>query len=323
MYTINLLYFRIRKMSDDLLAKEKEFHRLNYDLQLRTRNVMKTVDSIIHVHADKSLFSNTNHSFRNYEMEDAKAAYSKNRAPKINRELKKSLIKVSEIPLGESTKDTEILKDNTIGNKAIITLLKGKIDIFYKKLQSMQLEYNNKCDYCKELEIEKKKLNNTQIKLWNQIEVLNDTITKLEHANSDTLLDYQALSNENIVLKKDLEGFQKEIRILNQQSINLDVRLNRSLESNEKLKNALRYSHTEEKELRNQIRKLQEDKKLAIKNLEKQRSELVQAFKKQTLLIDNLKKQNTHLMANGQVGLAKEDFAKLLEWKPQNISDVL
>ncbi|XP_036144927.1 uncharacterized protein LOC105837804 isoform X4 [Monomorium pharaonis] len=265
MYTINLLYFRIRKMSDDLLAKEKEFHRLNYDLQLRTRNVMKTVDSIIHVHADKSLFSNTNHSFRNYEMEDAKAAYSKNRAPKINRELKKSLIKVSEIPLGESTKDTEILKDNTIGNKAIITLLKGKIDIFYKKLQSMQLEYNN----------------------------------------------------------KDLEGFQKEIRILNQQSINLDVRLNRSLESNEKLKNALRYSHTEEKELRNQIRKLQEDKKLAIKNLEKQRSELVQAFKKQTLLIDNLKKQNTHLMANGQVGLAKEDFAKLLEWKPQNISDVL
>ncbi|XP_012538345.1 intracellular protein transport protein USO1 isoform X3 [Monomorium pharaonis] len=310
-------------MSDDLLAKEKEFHRLNYDLQLRTRNVMKTVDSIIHVHADKSLFSNTNHSFRNYEMEDAKAAYSKNRAPKINRELKKSLIKVSEIPLGESTKDTEILKDNTIGNKAIITLLKGKIDIFYKKLQSMQLEYNNKCDYCKELEIEKKKLNNTQIKLWNQIEVLNDTITKLEHANSDTLLDYQALSNENIVLKKDLEGFQKEIRILNQQSINLDVRLNRSLESNEKLKNALRYSHTEEKELRNQIRKLQEDKKLAIKNLEKQRSELVQAFKKQTLLIDNLKKQNTHLMANGQVGLAKEDFAKLLEWKPQNISDVL
>ncbi|XP_028046660.1 intracellular protein transport protein USO1 isoform X2 [Monomorium pharaonis] len=313
----------IRKMSDDLLAKEKEFHRLNYDLQLRTRNVMKTVDSIIHVHADKSLFSNTNHSFRNYEMEDAKAAYSKNRAPKINRELKKSLIKVSEIPLGESTKDTEILKDNTIGNKAIITLLKGKIDIFYKKLQSMQLEYNNKCDYCKELEIEKKKLNNTQIKLWNQIEVLNDTITKLEHANSDTLLDYQALSNENIVLKKDLEGFQKEIRILNQQSINLDVRLNRSLESNEKLKNALRYSHTEEKELRNQIRKLQEDKKLAIKNLEKQRSELVQAFKKQTLLIDNLKKQNTHLMANGQVGLAKEDFAKLLEWKPQNISDVL
>ncbi|XP_011706579.1 PREDICTED: testis-expressed sequence 9 protein-like, partial [Wasmannia auropunctata] len=119
-----------------------------------------------------------------------------------------------------------------------------------------------------------------------------------------------------------LEGFRKEIRTLNQQSTNLDIRLNRSLESNEKLRNALKCSQIEEKELRNQIRKLQEDKKLAIKNLEKQRSELVQAFKKQTLLVDNLKKQNIHLMANGQISLTKEDFAKLLEWKPQNVSDV-
>jgi len=31
-----------------------------------------------------------------------------------------------------------------MGNKAIIALLKGKIDMLYKKLQVMQLEYNNK-----------------------------------------------------------------------------------------------------------------------------------------------------------------------------------
>lgn len=45
-------------------------------------------------------------------------------------------------------------------------------------------------------------------------------------------------------------------------------------------------------ELRDQIRKLQEDKRQGIKHLEKQRLELLQAFKKQLLLIDNLKKQN-------------------------------
>jgi len=119
-----------------------------------------------------------------------------------------------------------------------------------------------------------------------------------------------------------VENLKKEIRMLNQQSTNFDVRLNRSLESNEKLRSALKCSQTEEKELRSQIRKLQDDKKLAIKNLEKQRSELVQAFKKQMLLIDNLKKQNIHLMANGQISLTKEDFAKLLEWKPQKVTDV-
>ncbi|XP_025996419.1 testis-expressed protein 9 [Solenopsis invicta] len=310
-------------MSDDLLAKEKEFHRLNRDLQLKTRDVIKTVDSIIHAHDSKSLFSDANQSLRiNFKTEDAKAIHSEDIAPMINKQLRTSLIKVSETSV-ECTDDIEIpKKDNTVGNKAVIILLQGKIDMLYKKLQAMQLEFNNKNDYCKELEGEKKKLDDTQIKLWNQIEALNDTITKLERANSDTLSDFQALSNENIVLKKDSEGLRKEIRILNQQSTNLDIRLNRSLESNEKLRNALKCSHTEEKELRNQIRKLQEDKKLIIKSLEKQRSELVQAFKKQTLLVDNLKKQNIHLMANGQISLTKEDFAKLLEWKPQNISDV-
>ncbi|XP_024869183.1 testis-expressed protein 9-like [Temnothorax curvispinosus] len=304
-------------MSDDLLAKEKEFYRLNRDLQLKTRDVMKTVDSIIHARTE-NLFNDANPN-----LEDAKAARLGDTTLRIDKQLRTSSIKVSEAPSVECIDDTEIpKKGSNVGNKAVITLLKGKIDMLYKKLQTMQLEYNNKCDYCKELEVEKKKLDDAQIKLRNQIETLNDTVTKLERVNSDTLSDYQALSNENIVLKKDLESFKKEIRTLNQQSTNLDVRLNRSLESNEKLKSALKCSQIEEKELRNQIRKLQDDKRLAVKNLEKQRSELVQAFKKQTLLIDNLKKQNIHLMANGQITLTKEDFAKLLEWKPQKVTDV-
>lgn len=58
------------------------------------------------------------------------------------------------------------------------------------------------CDYYKELEVEKKKLDDIHIKLRNQIETLNDRIAKLECINSDTLSDYQVLSNENIVLKK-------------------------------------------------------------------------------------------------------------------------
>lgn len=57
-------------------------------------------------------------------------------------------------------------------------------------------------EYSKEIEIENKKYNDTQVKLHNQIETLNDTITKLENINSDTLLNYQALNNENTALKK-------------------------------------------------------------------------------------------------------------------------
>lgn len=45
-------------------------------------------------------------------------------------------------------------------------------------------------------------------------------------------------------------------------------------------------------ELKTQIRKLEEDRKLTVNHLGKQLSELIQVFKKQMLIVDNLKKQN-------------------------------
>lgn len=45
-------------------------------------------------------------------------------------------------------------------------------------------------------------------------------------------------------------------------------------------------------ELKTQIRKLEEGRKLTANHLGKQLSELIQVFKKQMLIVDNLKKQN-------------------------------
>lgn len=59
-------------------------------------------------------------------------------------------------------------------------------------------------DYSKEVEVENKKQSDAQVKLRNQIEILNDTITKLENINSDTLSNCQALNSENVALKKVL-----------------------------------------------------------------------------------------------------------------------
>lgn len=305
---------------DDLLTKEKEFYRLNQELQLKTRDVMKEVNSILHASVSNNLINDTNQLYSSLTMKNARMTHQEDIISKINKESRElSSDKVSEIPLVKDISNIDISpkRDNCLGNKAIVNLFKSKIDMLYKELRTMQLEYNKKCEYSKELEVENKKLDEIQVKLRNQIGSLNDTVTKLECTNSDALSRYQALNNENIALRKDLDSLKKEIKILSQQSTNYDVRLNRSLESNEKLRNALKCSEAEEKEMRNQIRKLQEDKRLTTKNLEKQRSELVQAFKKQMLLIDNLKRQNMLLMASGQIHLMEEDFAKLLEWKAQ------
>lgn len=51
-------------MSEDLLAKEKEFHRLNKELEEKTRELMKEVDSVMESTNNSQLLSlNEQYSF--------------------------------------------------------------------------------------------------------------------------------------------------------------------------------------------------------------------------------------------------------------------
>lgn len=51
-----------------------------------------------------------------------------------------------------------------------------------------------------------------------------------------------------------------------------------------------------------------------IKELRKQRVELITAYKKQLLLIDNLKRQNLCLEQSKLIDFAEKEFIKILDW---------
>lgn len=85
------------------------------------------------------------------------------------------------------------------------------------------------------------------------------------------------------------------------------------MEENVKLKNTIKLNKIEEKDLREQIRKLHDNETKILKKMDKQRNEILQAFKKQLFLIDNLKKQKAYLEASKKIELTREDFMKLLE----------
>lgn len=70
-----------------------------------------------------------------------------------------------------------------------------------------------------------------------------------------------------------------------------EMRLNRSLEEVEKLRTILHNHERNDKELRDLARKKEDKVNVVMKQLEKQKSELLLGFKKQMQLIDNLKKQ--------------------------------
>ena len=92
-----------------------------------------------------------------------------------------------------------------------------------------------------------------------------------------------------------------------------DVRLNRALEEVERYKSALAEARDETKgggaESRREATELRGD----VRRLERQKQELTAAFKKQSRLVDVLRKQKTHLEAARVVQFAEEAFLNVLE----------
>jgi hypothetical protein len=88
-----------------------------------------------------------------------------------------------------------------------------------------------------------------------------------------------------------METLKKELQKTVQTCKTSEMRLNRSLEELEKLRTAVHNHERDERELQDLARK--KDYKVAadMKQLERQKLELLLGFKKQMQLIDNLKKQ--------------------------------
>mmetsp|Transcript_4186 Transcript_4186/g.7101 ORF Transcript_4186/g.7101 Transcript_4186/m.7101 type:complete len:114 (-) Transcript_4186:25-366(-) len=92
-----------------------------------------------------------------------------------------------------------------------------------------------------------------------------------------------------------------------------DSKLNRATEELEKMRMQLREAKATElgrnEGQRRDMEKLVEDNR----KLERQRNELLQAFKKQMKLIDILKRQKLHIESAKLLAFTEEEFVKVLE----------
>ncbi|KAK0089244.1 hypothetical protein PV326_004545 [Microctonus aethiopoides] len=322
-------------MANDLLAREKEFRRVNKELDKKTKDLLVEIDAVVNTQT-RNVYSPSDigtfcprlstaidkfYAEPPIEIDFDLSSYLKNQSTGFydnnllvsvdNNEIQSPIEQENKTALLDD--DNIFPKENNGRNDAIIRFLKAKIKMLITELQTIKDEYKKKLNYSKDLEVENKKLNETKDKLYNQVINLKETIVKLEGINTNHQSELQIRISENNSLKKDIDSLKKEIKILNQQSNNFDIRLNRSLEENVKLKNTIKLNKIEEKDLREQIRKLNDNETKILKKMDKQRNEILQAFKKQLFLIDNLKKQKAYLEASKKIELTREDFMKLLE----------
>ncbi|XP_014210915.1 LOW QUALITY PROTEIN: golgin subfamily A member 6-like protein 2 [Copidosoma floridanum] len=205
-------------------------------------------------------------------------------------------------------------------NKTIIRYLKAQVVKFQADVKALECELKKKNESCKELEIKVKKSEERRESFQNQLSSQKEVIAKAQALSNDLQSKIHTQNTEITSLKKEIEILKRDLKSSNQLTSNCDVRLARSLDENEKLRSSLKTCQTEGKELREQVRKVQEEKRLALKTADKQRTEVFQAFKKQAQLVDNLKKQKAYLEASKEIRFVEEDFVKLLNWKPDNTS---
>ena len=136
----------------------------------------------------------------------------------------------------------------------------------------------------------------------------------LEDANKrlkDRCLDISAL-------QKELETTKRELKILTQSNNNLEKRLFRSNEELESTRNTISALKTNEREQKESTRLELEAKDKQVKSLKKQRADLLNAYKKQLFLIDNLKRQNVCLEQAKLISMSEKEFTKLLDWDIKN-----
>ncbi|XP_037043655.1 uncharacterized protein LOC119079703 [Bradysia coprophila] len=211
-----------------------------------------------------------------------------------------------------TTNDTTTKKN--LSSDGLIKFLKSKVAILKQELEQSQQEnvkniraYEGSVESSKKFAAQIDQLTNENTSLKTQVEKLQNWNNTLEAVMKEKDVDLATLNKEIVVLKKQ----NKEVNRLH--SV-LDKRFLKCQEDLEHLKKNLVLSQDCERQQRavnQQQKNFFEDQ---IKVMSKQRTGLISAYKKQLLLLDNLKRQNLCLEQSKLLQLAEKDFMKILDW---------
>ncbi|EDV25272.1 uncharacterized protein TRIADDRAFT_55137 [Trichoplax adhaerens] len=201
-----------------------------------------------------------------------------------------------------------------MGTEATIRFLKAKIRVMQEELERLMMDCNLKDEKVTRAESKAKTATEEQTKLQRLNQNLQSQLDKYKKVVDENKKKGETLEAQLTTLRKELDSSQRSQK---QTAVNhnaVEVRLNRALEENEKLKLSMQKAKVESKDSKVHERKRIEQLHADNKRLEKQKNELMNGFKKQLKLIDILKKQKMHIEAAKLLSFTEEEFVRALDW---------
>ncbi|XP_053688686.1 dynein regulatory complex protein 1 [Sabethes cyaneus] len=207
----------------------------------------------------------------------------------------------------------KVLEKKNISSEGLIKFLKSKVAIIQTELEAVQKQNDaNMKDLNLALD-RLKQMENFKEQLLTKNAALERTVKKYEERNLE--LDKLVKEKEVQIVNaaKELATARSEIRCISQNNQNLEKKQLKAQEDIDSLKIKLSIANDAEKETRDGARQERLTYEKQIKQLRKQRSEVLADYKKLLLAVDQMKKQNFHLDQTRLMSDFERDYFRHLD----------
>ncbi|KAJ3034276.1 Golgin sub A member 2 [Rhizophlyctis rosea] len=194
-------------------------------------------------------------------------------------------------------------------------LLQAKVTVMQEEFDKLLQERESKSQTIASLEQKLKASEEEKVKLNKNLSNLQSNLTSSKNTTTTLTTRLENAETALASLKRDYESLQRSHRQAEQDINAKDVRLNRQAEEIEKLKAAVSRAGGDAKEKLDQARRTNDRLLADIKRLQRQKTELLAAFRKQALLVDVVKRQKMHVEAAKLLQFTEEEFIRALNWE--------
>lgn len=301
------------------LLKEQELMKMNEVLNQKTKSLLTRSEAKVNVKQPKE------HSKKVQETKIKSNAAEETKPDLPKAEQKPDSIVQADMNV-EPTKEFDHskpppknliparLEKKNISSEGLIKFLKSKVTILQDEMETLQKENVKKTEELQVFQEKAGKLEQQKEQLITKNNSLQASLKKHEDKVAELELQVRERDNQSAQLGKEGENTKRDMKSLQQANTSLERRLTKTQEELEALKVNLGNAYDREKEIRDRARLEKDGYEKQIKQLRKQRVNLITAYKQQSLLLDNLKRQNLCLEEAKMIDLSEKDFTKILNW---------